>query len=235
LHPGRKIPIREMHPIWDALPETEVPNVDPMQGMRNAWYWNRRRYSSHGAAMNAWRRHMHQNVQANTIDPALPTSYIPPAHEHHLEDEDELWNEDASSAEVISVERESDNVEEMNPPPLSEGFASVRRERNMRNRINTFLRSCNIERCSYWTREYSNHQGSIRTARREGNTLTPFLRVCRHFEVPLEHWDGDNWAAFRQDVSFYMETGHAGRPRRRRRRRASGREINGGGYNRSNY
>lgn len=214
LHPGRKIPIREMHPIWDALPLNEVPDVDPMQGMRNAWYYNRRRYSSHGAAMNAWRRHMHRRMEGNTIPEGVPSTYIPPAHEQ--------LDEDIPLAEERGEDRNpafDDIYREINAEEDLDNEERERRRNNMRNRLNGLLRSHNVDRVSYWTREYSWNMNTIEDIARED--MNPHQRVYSHFAVPLEDWDDDNWAAFRQDISYYLETNRNGRPRRARRARVS--------------
>ncbi len=226
-HPGRQIPRRPMHEIWDALAEVEVPDVDPMQGMRRTWYWNRRRYSSHGAAMNAWRRHMHRRMEARVIPEGTPSSFIPVAEDDEPED---IFDDEPT-------QEESDNVDELNPPEIAQpGHDIERRRANMRNRINQFLRSCELESCRYWTRHASLNLTAIEEARDAQVALNPFLAVCWAFTQPLEHWDNDRFHTFRTDVNYYLEVVQnrgaeaAGTPTTRRRRRAAR-----AGYNRSNY
>lgn len=243
LHPGRKIPIREMHPIWDAVAANEVPDVDPMQGMRGVWYWNRRRYSSHSAAMNAWRRHMHQRVQGNDIPAGTPSSYIPRAHEvdedddidHIYQEQPEEDSDDWSDATPIM---EDEDLMGADPEILDR----MRRRVNIRGRCNALLRGNQMPSCRYWEQLYAENMPAIDSAR-DHHALSPLCRVASHFMQPYEDWDNENYAMFCRSVSHYLErtTGairlrdsNRMQGRGRTRRRASGREYDGG-YNRSNY
>jgi len=223
LHPGRKVPIREMWPIWESVARTERPDIDPIQGMRGAWYWNARRYSTHSSAMNAWRRHMHNKQTAEQERAALDALMPGP------EDEDAF-------GEVV----EDVPYVDSDTPEYTEiaGADAERRTRNMRNRINGFLRSCELQSCSYWTRYYSERLDIIDGE--EHTDLSPFNRVCAHFVVPLYDWDDDNWNSFAMDVNYYLEVvqnnGHAAADSPSTRRRRRGRSaVTRQGYNRSNY
>jgi hypothetical protein len=227
LHPGHRIPIRDMWPIWEAVQRTERPDIDPIQGMRGTWYWNTRRYSTHSSAMNAWRRHMHNKQEAQAEREAR----------NRLMPEPEPEDEDAFG-EVIA---DSDAAYADEDNPIYTPTTSAERERltrNWRNRINAFLRSCELESCRYWTRHYSERAAVIEATLH--GLLSAFNRVCANFAVPLHDWDEENWAAFRQDVNYFLEVRQnqspheAGEPRPRRRgRRAVTR--NSSGYNRENY
>lgn len=231
LHPGARIPVREMWDLWNALTVNERPDLDPMQGTRGAWYYNERRYSTHSSAMNAWRRHMHNkylNSEPHTIpepgtphnNPRVPGA-IEPDEAVEYRDEDEFGTPFATGTDPANVSR---------------------RRNNMRNRINRVLRSHELNPVSYWTRHYTDNQGVIDT---EAYTdLSPFNRVCSWFAVPLEEWDDVSWTEFRQDISYYLEvlqnSGEtaAGTPSTRRRsgrRRESTRYRAARGYNRDNY
>ena len=223
LHPGVKIPIREMWPIWNAVSTSERPDIDPIQGMRGAWYWNARRYSTHSSAMNAWRRHMH-NQQTEREERAALDSLMP---EPEFEDEDAAYVDEDAPAYVDGATREF----------MPMGSAErERRTRNMRNRINGFMRSCELESCGYWTRHYSNNLDVIDSE--SFGDLNAFNRVCSNFAIPLHDWNEDNWEGFRSNVNYFLEVRQhsgwiaAGEPRRRRRARRS---VTRQGYNRSNY
>lgn len=237
LHPGRRIPIREMWPIWDSVNTSERPDIDPMQGMRGAWYYDTRRYSTHSSAMNAWRRHMHQKQTAQVEREAR--NRLMPEPEFEEEEPEELLNPNAAY-----VDEDTPEYREI------AGADAERRTRNWRNRINGFLRSCELESCRYWTKHYFNRQDVIDNE--AYNDLNAFNRVCAHFAVPLYDWDDDNWTQFRGDVNYYLEVTQnggavmAGAPSTRRRRsgrsavtrdetNARRRERYSGGYNRSNY
>ena len=240
LHPGRKIAIREMWPIWDSVPNVERPDIDPMQGMRGAWYYDTRRYSTHSSAMNAWRRHMH-NKQTAQAERLARNRLMPEAEYEESDDVDEM----IADSDAAYVDEDTPEYREI------AGADAERRTRNMRNRINGFFRSCELESCSYWTRHYSDRQEVIDNE--AYNDLNAFNRVCAHFAVPLYDWDNDNWAQFRSDVNYYLEVTQnggavmAGAPstrRRRSRHRAVDRTYDNvndrnrrrrGGYNRSNY
>lgn len=262
LHPTHKIPIREMHPIWDSVSNAEVPDIDPMQGMRGTWYWNRRRYSSHSAAMNAWRRHMHNRVGGNDIPAEYPDSFIPRAVEtdedapmetvsraivspHQLEDE-VLEDEDDNMDHIYQEqpEEDSDDWEEDIPHMAAdpEILDRMRRRTNIRGRCNALLRGNQLPSCRYWEQLYAENMPAIDSAR-DHHALSPLCRIASHFMQPYEDWDNDNYDMFCRSVSNYIErTTGAIRLRdsnrmqgvRRTRRRASGREYSGG-YNRSNY
>lgn len=222
LHPGHRIPIREMWPIWNAVSVNERPDIDPIQGMRGAWYWNARRYSTHSSAMNAWRRHMHNKQEAQTIStPEMVSRDVDSPHQldYVVEEEDAAYvDEDTPEYREIA------------------GADAERRTRNMRNRINGFMRSCELESCGYWTRHYTNNQNVIDSE--SFGDLNAFNRVCSNFAVPLYDWDEDNWEGFRANVNYFLEVRQhsgwiaAGEPRRRRRAR---RAVVRQGYNRDNY
>jgi hypothetical protein len=239
LHPGRRIPIREMWPIWEAVHRSERPDIDPMQGMRGTWYYNTRRYSTHSSAMNAWRRHMH-NQQTTQLESAARNALMPEP-EFEEEQTEEVYMpapEELSDPNAAYADEES---------PIYTPTTSAERERltrNWRNRINSFLRSCELESCRYWTKHYLQRAAVIEA----DNNPTPFNRVCASFTVPLYDWDEGNWNAFRLSVNYYLEVRQnsspheAGepRPRRRGRRAVTRNESRNSrtrslGYNRSNY
>lgn len=240
LHPGHKIAIQDMWDIWAAAGRNKK-DVDPMQGMRGAWYWNERRYSSKSSAMNAWRRHMRSKrveVEENTV--------VQTRVERDENGVDRSVAEvDSENAVFTAEDPDDDDFDESPLPFMAEhdfDEGDLRHGRNIRNRLNRFFRNHEEPSLSWWMRHRDTNIETIEQAQAvDGLRTSPFMRVLMSFTVPVEHWDDDNWEAFRQSYNHYLEVKTnrgarvAGEPTRRRRGRRATRGSTNRGYNRSNY
>lgn len=213
LHPGHRIRVADMHVIWESVPNTELPTIDPIQGIRGAWYWNMRRYSSHSSAMNAWRRVMHNRAEMNvphTLDSDI---------EEESDDVDEMRVREHVSPHQLDhtvLEPTEDDLEEADSAPTlfyedaddfaNRGEGNAVWARSMRNRLNILLRDHGLRSCSFWERSYRLHIAHIE----DRNDLSAWGEVAASFEVPLYDWDGESYNAFCAAVSTYLEETQSG-------------------------